>query len=175
MQTEEQPLCLKYCQTCWWLNTDTVQSPSFRWGCWWSNFLLLNWSDNHFQCRFQFHFEAIFGKKKKETNSLSILWPREDIKLSVQNLTAPVVTRTATRRQPVQEAITLAKLCMEMFYKAYPTSEKAEVKADLQPLKRKYIFFCLCWIKLITSPPHQYHPWRLRFEFCIADASSSQE
>lgn len=32
MQTVEQLLCLKYCQTCWWLNTDTVQNPSFHWG-----------------------------------------------------------------------------------------------------------------------------------------------
>ena len=29
--TEEQPLCLIYRQTSWWLNSDTVRNPSFHW------------------------------------------------------------------------------------------------------------------------------------------------
>lgn len=57
-----------------------IQNPSFHWSCWWSNFLLLIYSNDHFQCQFQFHYKAILGKK--EINYLSILWPKESIKLS---------------------------------------------------------------------------------------------
>lgn len=147
MQTEEQLLCLKCCQTCWWLNTGTVQNLSFHWGCWWLSFLLLNWSDNHFRCRFQFHFEAILGKKKGTT--WAFCGQRKVWNLTYRMWQPSYHEVGRYSKIFCAENYCFAKLWLEIFHNMYLTKAKFFLRKENHKFKqililwRESIFFVL--------------------------------